>query len=37
LAASGDGEGARAARERAAALYRKVGAARAAERLVSRQ
>jgi len=37
LAASGDGEGARAASERAATLYRKVGAARAAERLVSRQ
>lgn len=33
----GDQAGARAARERAAALYRKVGAARAADRLVSSQ
>lgn len=37
LAASGDEDGARAARERAAALYRKIGATRMAERLVSMQ
>jgi tetratricopeptide (TPR) repeat protein len=37
LAGSGDQSGARAARERAAALYRKIGAVRAAERLVSSQ
>jgi tetratricopeptide (TPR) repeat protein len=37
LAANGDVEGARGARGRAAALYRKIGAVRAAERLVSSQ
>ncbi|HXG96242.1 MAG TPA: tetratricopeptide repeat protein [Gemmatimonadales bacterium] len=37
LAASGDDDGARAAQERAVVLYRKIGAVRAAERLVSRQ
>ncbi len=37
LDARGDEAGARAARERAAALYRKVGATRAADRLISSQ
>jgi len=37
LAARGDREGARAARDRAVALYQKVGASRAAERLISSQ
>ena len=37
LAANGDVDAARAARDRAVALYRKVGAVRAVERLVSRQ
>lgn len=37
LAAAGDLDGARAARDRAVALYRKVGATRAAERLISSQ
>jgi tetratricopeptide (TPR) repeat protein len=37
LAAAGDADGARAARERAAALYRRVGAVHAVERLVSIQ
>jgi len=37
LAANGDVDGARAARDRAVALYQKLGAARAAARLLSRQ
>lgn len=37
LAANGDVDGAREARERAVELYRKLGATRVAERLVSRQ
>lgn len=37
LTATGDRDGARAARDRAVALYRKVGAVRAAERLISSQ
>jgi len=37
LVANGDVEGAREARDRAVALYRKLGATRAAQRLVSRQ